>query len=274
MQGEDQGAGAADQRSGYDEGAIRCALIVFPPILRLSQVEHDALTSSLRRDLKVAFEERDDLLKKARVLLFADGIWFSLEYCLLGQIRELEEFRSRSEGQLLKLAGLTEQAASLQSSLEDATSLITRLRSEAQASERNHAMRTAMLATCEAQVAQLQKVCVSYLHPRDRRNIFSIRAKEAAEKEDSYAESLLAAKTLRKEMEDLKFNASKREAELQAEIAALLAAEKEKAKAQKLVLDALSAQHERELEAIKREVAALPFCFCHVFGNERICRSI
>lgn len=41
---------------------------------------------------------------------------------------------------------------------QDATSLITRLRAEAQASERNHAMRTAMLATCEAQVAQLQKV--------------------------------------------------------------------------------------------------------------------
>ena len=41
---------------------------------------------------------------------------------------------------------------------QDATSLITRLRAEAQASERNHAMRTAMLATCEAQVTQLMKV--------------------------------------------------------------------------------------------------------------------
>ena len=44
---------------------------------------------------------------------------------------------------------------------QDATSLITRLRAEAQASERNHAMRTAMLATCEAQVAQLQKVRIA-----------------------------------------------------------------------------------------------------------------
>ena len=82
MQGEDQGAGAADQRSGYDEGAIRCALVVFPPLLLLSQVEHDALTSSLRRDLKVAFEERDDLLKKARVLnsLTEFGLVMSIVY--------------------------------------------------------------------------------------------------------------------------------------------------------------------------------------------------
>ena len=34
------------------------------------------------------------------------------------QHREQEEFRGRSEGQLLKLAGLSEQVATLQTSLE------------------------------------------------------------------------------------------------------------------------------------------------------------
>ena len=36
----------------------------------------------------------------------------------VGQHREHEEFRVRSEGQLLKLAGLSEQVAALQTSME------------------------------------------------------------------------------------------------------------------------------------------------------------
>ena len=36
----------------------------------------------------------------------------------VGQHREQEEFRVRSEGQLLKLAGLSEQVAALQTSME------------------------------------------------------------------------------------------------------------------------------------------------------------
>jgi hypothetical protein len=103
-------------------------------------MEQEAVANSLRRELKAAFEDRDEMIRRGR---------------------ENEEFRIKAEGQLLKLGGLTEQVSTLQTSLEDSTSLITRLRAEAQASERNHAMRTAMLATCEAQVAHLQKVSVS-----------------------------------------------------------------------------------------------------------------
>ncbi len=100
------------------------------------KVEQDALLTGLRRDLKLSLEERDEGLKR---------------------VRELEEFKVKAEGQLLKMGALAEQVGALQSSDEDKASLITRLRSEAQVSERNHAMRTAMLATCEAQLEALQQ---------------------------------------------------------------------------------------------------------------------
>ena len=40
---------------------------------------------------------------------------------------------------------------------DEHNSMITRLRSEAQVSERNHGMRTAMLATVEAKLTAVQK---------------------------------------------------------------------------------------------------------------------
>ena len=95
---------------------------------------------------------------------------------------------------------------------QDATSLITRLRAEAQASERNHAMRTAMLATCEAQVAQLQKVwwtctCrdrVAVCHVMYRNVIMrACVSQEAADREESVAASASAAGALKAELEAL-----------------------------------------------------------------------
>jgi DNA repair exonuclease SbcCD ATPase subunit len=74
----------------------------------------------------------------------------------LKHLQELEDYRIKTEGQLMKMAGQAEQLNALTSELEDKSSLITRLRSEAQANERNHVMRTAMLATCEAQVESLR----------------------------------------------------------------------------------------------------------------------
>ncbi len=99
------------------------------------KAEQDALVNSLRKDLKLTLEEREESQRR---------------------VRELEEYRVKAEGQLLRMAALAEQVGTLQSGIEDKTSFITRLRTEAQASERNHAMRTAMLATCEAQLEALQ----------------------------------------------------------------------------------------------------------------------
>eukprot|EP01036_Dinobryon_divergens_P033198 gene33198-42929_t len=171
----------------------------------LMKAEQDALAASLRRELKVAFEEREELLRKHR---------------------EQEEFRVLSEGQLLKLAGLSEQ---------DATSLITRLRAEAQASERNHAMRTAMLATCEAQVAQLMK--------------------EAADREESVAASASAAGALKAELEALQFS-NRRESEIARQREAMEELDAQRLKAQQATIEALKAQHERETEHLKKSSMA------------------
>lgn len=102
----------------------------------LLKVEQEALANSLRRDLRAAMDAREETNKRNK---------------------ELEEFRIKAEGQLLRLASLNEQINILQSGLEDKSSLVTRLRTEAQVNERNHAMRTAMLATSEAQLESLQR---------------------------------------------------------------------------------------------------------------------
>jgi len=97
----------------------------------LLQSEKEALIANLKKDLKVALDGKE-------------------------RVKELEEYKVKAEGQLLKFSSMQEQVASLTTQLEDKVSLITRLRSEAQSSERNHAMRTAMLATCEAQLEELR----------------------------------------------------------------------------------------------------------------------
>jgi chromosome segregation ATPase len=99
------------------------------------KAEQEALAAALRRDLKSALDGRDEANRR---------------------VQELAEYKLKAEGQLQRLGALTDQVNSLQAEVEDRSSLITRLRAEAQASERNHAMKTAMLATCEAQMEALR----------------------------------------------------------------------------------------------------------------------
>ena len=102
----------------------------------LLKAEQDALLAALRRDLKAMIEVRDDGARR---------------------VRELEEHKGRADGQQMKMAAMNDQLTVLQAAVEDKTALITRLRAEAQASERNHAMRTAVLATTEAQLEALKR---------------------------------------------------------------------------------------------------------------------
>jgi len=178
----------------------------------MMKVEQEAVSASLRKELKACLDQREELVH---------------------QLRDLQEFRSRAEGQLLKLGGLQEQVEVLSSSLQDATSLTTRLRAEALVSERNHAMRTAMLATCEAQVAQLQK--------------------EAAEREEQQKAGQLTLQGLTDELERTRAQLAACEERQQVELNALRAANQETVRGHLLALEALKGQHERELEAVKRE---------------------
>eukprot|EP01038_Epipyxis_sp_PR26KG_P005758 gene5758-7949_t len=178
------------------------------------KAESDALLSSLRKDLKVSLDDRDELIKK---------------------IKELEEYKVKAEGLLLKMNSLTEQVNTLQVGMEDKISLITRLRAEAQASERNHAMRTAMLATCEAQLEALQLE----LNAKDEttkealERVTSLQA-TLSSMEFSFQEKLNEAnqqtETVQKKLDD----------DVSAHIKALVSARK---------------QHEENIESIKRDHA-------------------
>lgn len=75
------------------------------------KAEQGALTNSLRADLKAALGELEAARKRNK---------------------ELEEFKVKAEGQLLKLSSLGEQVHTLQSAIEDKDSLITRMRTEQQ----------------------------------------------------------------------------------------------------------------------------------------------
>ena len=61
-----------------------------------------------------------------------------------------------AEGQLLRMQTLRKLLHELETSEETKASLIKRMQSEAQTGERSHAMRTALLATVEAQLAEVQ----------------------------------------------------------------------------------------------------------------------
>ena len=99
----------------------------------LLKVEQDTVVSGLRRDLKATMDAKTESTKQL--------------------LSDLQDFKKRAA---VQIAGMSDELAALQSSLEDKLSLIKRLQTEAQTNERNHALRTAMLATTEAQLKALQ----------------------------------------------------------------------------------------------------------------------
>lgn len=75
------------------------------------KAEQTSLINSLRNDLKNNLDESEGARRR---------------------VKELEEFKVKAEGQLLKLASLTEQAQEYKSVIEEKDSLITRIRNEMQ----------------------------------------------------------------------------------------------------------------------------------------------
>lgn len=87
--------------------------------------DRDVVNQSLQKELLEAQNMRDVLSRR---------------------LKELEDYRLKTDGQLLRLSTMSSQIDSLAAELEDKASLLTRLRAEAQSNERNHAMRTAMVS--------------------------------------------------------------------------------------------------------------------------------
>ncbi len=75
---------------------------------------------------------------------------------LEGQLRKSEKERLKNESSSERVSFLEARLASLQTDITDKDAMITRLRGEAQTSERSHAVKTAQLATSEAQLEALK----------------------------------------------------------------------------------------------------------------------
>ncbi|RYY86147.1 hypothetical protein EON63_06220 [archaeon] len=107
--------------------------------LTILKMEQDALIQSLRKDLKNALFEKDSFSKR---------------------IVEVETDKLKYEGNSVKIQNLADDLNRKTEELEQLNVLLLRMRAEAASSERNIAMRVAMLATAEAQVAELKEVWV------------------------------------------------------------------------------------------------------------------
>ena len=99
------------------------------------KAEQEALLVSTRKDLKTIHDKNEFLEKR---------------------VIELENIESKSITLTTKVSELEKNVESLQMSVDEKNGIISRLRSDIQTAETNHGMRTAMLATCEAQLESLQ----------------------------------------------------------------------------------------------------------------------
>ena len=178
----------------------------------LQKAEQDALLTSMRRDLKAALESRESLSKQAK----SDA-----------------EFKNKYDLVAAKAARFEAQASDLEADKDEKVATITRLRTEAQVSERNHAMRTAMLATCEAQLEAIK----TELQTK------SDTAKVAVERASTLQQALSAAES--------------RLAERVAEATKLVDQAQAQTKAQAAdfaaKLAAIAAEHDAALETVRRE---------------------
>ena len=101
----------------------------------LLRAEQEALLVSLRKDLVGALTAKEESLKK---------------------VRELEQTRSKAEGQLARLMEHKERLEVAEAQLEESRALTKRLQAQLQTVETNYATKTALLAAAEASCEELQ----------------------------------------------------------------------------------------------------------------------
>jgi hypothetical protein len=178
------------------------------------KAEQEVLIESMRRDLRISLERRDEEIKKSR---------------------ECEDYKSKSETLAIKVQSLVDQLNASKSELEEQMSLVTRMKSEAQISERNYAMKTAMLATCEAQLESLKSI--------------------SSVKDDTIKETLERVSVLQSRIASSDARLEEKTKEITGNYAAL---EKEYAdfkSSNESQISAMKLKHEEALEAQKRDFA-------------------
>jgi hypothetical protein len=180
----------------------------------LLKAEQESLLGSLRRDLRNVVDTKDEALKR---------------------IKELDEYKIRTDGTLTKMANMSEEIALLQSAVEDKTSIITRLRAEAHTAEKNHAMRTATLATTETQL--------------------EAHKAELIVKEETVKEAVERVSLLQTRLATMEGRLEERVAAGALKIGQLESDAAEAEKKNTTLLSGLQDKHEQALEALKRDYA-------------------
>lgn len=180
--------------------------------LQLMKAEQDKVLTNTQNEVKTIVAERDELQQK---------------------IREMDEHRIKAEGQSLKMNSLSEEVNKLKEELEEKSAIIMRLRSEAQTSERNHAMRTAMLATCEAQLETLQK--------------------DLQAKDDTNKEALERVSSLQIKLAALEARLEERTQEANLQIEALQRELQQEHESHRALLKAKEQEAHEQLDTVKKE---------------------
>jgi hypothetical protein len=182
--------------------------------LTVLKAENESIVNNLRRELRSAVEYKEIAERS---------------------LKDVEQWTVKSDIQVAKISSLQEQVGELQVALDEKVSQITRMRSEGANNERNHAMRTAMLATCEAQIESLKQELISK----------ELTAKEAVERVSMLQVRLSGAETrLEERVHEMNLTIEA----LEEQINHLKTQQREEIKA-------LEEAQEAAIEAIKRENA-------------------
>jgi myosin heavy subunit len=178
------------------------------------KAEQESILANLRRELKSALLAKDEYAQMCA---------------------QLEEYRSKAEAKLAKMSEIARAVDEAREALEEKDSRIALLQSEAQVAERNHALRTAMLATVEAHVvslkAELKEKNEALASSKKETLDLQVRLDEA---DKNHVSSLVALTT---DMEKIQ-----------------QALETEKSKHQK-EMESMQAQHTDTLDILKRDHA-------------------
>jgi chromosome segregation ATPase len=158
------------------------------------KAQQEAMLANLRKDLNTSNHAKDELARK---------------------VKDLEEYRVKAEIQLARLNEDKNRLSSLEATLDEANSLCARLRSQLQTAETNNALKTAMLATVEAQLLVAQETSSQkdsvVAESIERVTILQNRLAEAEFRiEERVKEGAMKAAALEEEISQLKASSAER----------------------------------------------------------------
>lgn len=176
------------------------------------KAEQEGLMSGLRKDLKAALDAKELMAAK---------------------LAESEAARSKLQTVATQLTGVSEQLGEAQTSLEEKQAIIRRMTAEAQASAAQHAVRTAMLATCEEQLEAAKR--------------------DVAVLEQTLQQRNAAIEEMEQRLSRLQLEASQASADFSDRIRVLEAKAELTAAHHSAEIEGLRQEHAAEMEAVKKD---------------------